>query len=95
MWAIGLIMMAVMFFGMHAAGDTGHKGEGRKDVPQAVQATDHGHGQSSEGRHQMMHESGHGGQTQEGTPAESGDNDRRKPAPLPESVPPNGEKDNC
>ena len=88
MWVVGLAMMAVMVFSMHTADE--HKGDGHKDVPQAVQ-TDHGHGQSSEGQHQMMHEGGHGGQKQEGTPVESGDSDRGKPAPLPESAPPGGE----
>jgi hypothetical protein len=94
MWVVGMAMMAVMVFGMHTADGAKHKGDGSKDVLQAVQ-TDHGYGQSSEGQHPMVHESGHGssGGDQDGTAGEDCDSDRGKPASLSGSAPAGDGKD--
>ena len=72
MLGIGLVMMAVMFFGMFAVGGGPHHMADihRERVHKTVQ-TDHGHGQISGGEQQVMH----GGQDHVGTDAGGGDED--------------------
>ena len=53
---IGLVMMAVMFFGMYAAGSGPHHMADMHGVRfHKTVETDHGHGQISGGQQQVMH----------------------------------------
>jgi len=57
MLGIGLVMMAVMFFGMFAAGGGPHHvADIHWDRFHKTVQTDHSHGQISEGQQQVIHE---------------------------------------
>ncbi|MDP2815886.1 MAG: hypothetical protein Q8O19_04330 [Rectinemataceae bacterium] len=79
MWAIGLVMMGVMFFGMFAAGGSHHGVRSGRGSVHETEQMDHGQRQDRGGQHMMMHDvQNQGGHDHGGTTTGARDGNKAK-----------------